>query len=50
MGKAAITCEDECKCDQSIMDGHGTERNSQLHLHDFYVSQAESCTIVITGV
>ncbi|KAJ9512320.1 hypothetical protein QJQ45_012903 [Haematococcus lacustris] len=48
MGKASVACEGGCTCQSTTLDGHTTLRNSQLHLHQFHVSQAADCKIVIT--
>jgi hypothetical protein len=31
------------------MEGHTTQRNSQLHLHHVYVSQSENCEVTVEG-
>ena len=49
MGKARVTCEGDCKCLPSVLDGHHTERSSQLFLHTFYATQGQNCYVVVTG-
>mmetsp|Transcript_3873 Transcript_3873/g.8308 ORF Transcript_3873/g.8308 Transcript_3873/m.8308 type:complete len:495 (-) Transcript_3873:846-2330(-) len=48
MGKAKVECVSGCTCNAPVLDGHCVERNSQLHLFNFYVSQAAECIIAIT--
>uniref|UniRef100_A0A7S0S1A6 SGNH hydrolase-type esterase domain-containing protein n=1 Tax=Chlamydomonas leiostraca TaxID=1034604 RepID=A0A7S0S1A6_9CHLO len=47
MGQASITCVSGCKCQESTLEGHHEEQNSQLHLHHFYASQHSNCTIQV---
>ncbi len=49
MGRASVMCVSGCTCEPSVLEGHSKERNSQLHLHTFYVSQAMKCVIEIKG-
>eukprot|EP00798_Chlamydomonas_sp_ICE-L_P032025 gene32025-16549_t len=48
MGKATVACVSGCKCPPSIINGHHTARNSQLHLHNIHVSQHPECVVSIT--
>lgn len=48
MGIGKVTCEGGCNCEESKMQGHHDERNSQLHLHNFLVSQSHDCIIRVT--
>jgi len=48
MGRAEVKCEVGCTCSPSVLDGHQTVRNSQLHLHEMKVTQADVCIIAIT--
>ncbi|KAG1658766.1 hypothetical protein FOA52_001308 [Chlamydomonas sp. UWO 241] len=47
MGQAAVRCVGGCTCDESRIDGHNDEKNSQLHLHEFKATQADECLIEI---
>ncbi|GAX81637.1 hypothetical protein CEUSTIGMA_g9065.t1 [Chlamydomonas eustigma] len=47
MGQAQVSCEAGCNCTPTTADGHQVERNSLLHLHNFYVTQAKECHIVV---
>ncbi len=49
MGKANVTCVSGCTCQPNILNGHTTERSSQLTMHGFFVSQSEKCVIRLTG-
>ena len=49
VGSASVSCEGGCTCVPTKLLGHTTERTSQLHLHNFYASQADACVIAITG-
>ena len=44
-----ITCEGDCTCTATKLDGHHGEPNSQLHLFNFYASQGKACVVVVTG-
>ena len=44
-----ITCEGDCTCTATKLDGHHGEPNSQLHLFNFYASQGKACIVVVTG-
>lgn len=48
MGQAEVTCVSGCKCNSTIIDGHWAQKNSQLSMHRFSVSQAKECTLKIT--
>lgn len=48
MGVVSITCEGDCTCTEGELNAHGTEKNSQVHLHNFYASQGEKCIVVVT--
>ncbi|GAX77809.1 hypothetical protein CEUSTIGMA_g5252.t1 [Chlamydomonas eustigma] len=47
MGKAEVKCGGDCSCKASVIDGHHGIRNSQLHLHNFYVTQGSNCIITL---
>lgn len=49
MGQANITCASGCECQPTLLEGHWTERSSQLKLIQFYVTQSETCVIRIEG-
>lgn len=49
MGKADVECVSGCTCNVTILEGHTDEKNSQLHLHKFLVSQHEKCVVRVTG-
>eukprot|EP00775_Hariotina_reticulata_P012114 gene12114-12253_t len=48
MGKALVLCTAGCECDETLINGHHREHNSQLLLHRVYVSQAEECAMSVT--
>jgi len=49
MGIGVMQCESGCTCDRDNINGHHPDfRNSQLYLHEVYVTQSESCVISIT--
>ena len=43
-----VTCEGDCVCPNSTLDGHQTERNSLVHLFNFYTTQGKDCVVVVT--
>ncbi|KAG1678053.1 hypothetical protein FOA52_000849 [Chlamydomonas sp. UWO 241] len=46
MGSATVRCASGCTCKPSFVEGHQpTVGNSQLYLHDMYVTQAEACIV-----
>eukprot|EP00798_Chlamydomonas_sp_ICE-L_P013622 gene13622-19500_t len=48
MGQAEVQCEGGCTCSRQVINGHHTDRTSQLFLESFFVSQSDSCTLSIT--
>ena len=49
MGKAAVRCVSGCTCEESSLDGHHSEKNSQVFLHSFKASQHANCTVEVEG-
>ncbi len=41
-------CEGGCTCNDTTLEGHHTQRNSQTYLHKLRVSQAPDCVVSIT--
>ncbi len=48
MGIAQITCSNGCSCNATQVDGYHEQRNSQLFLHSWTVTQARECVITVT--
>lgn len=48
MGKASVACTSGCSCSKKILDGHQSERSSQLHVLTVLVSQSPACVITVT--
>ena len=45
MGKAAVTCVSGCTCEPSTLDGHTTEKHSQVRV--FYCSHPRTQILII---
>jgi len=48
MGQASVVCESGCTCTESKIDGHHTDKTSQLFLHEWKASQSDHCIVAIT--
>lgn len=52
MGMARVTCEDECSCEPTVLDGHHERKSSVIVMEKFQVDSTKSgnCTLVITTI
>lgn len=50
MGKASITCEEQCSCELTVVDAHHEVRNSVIVMEQIAVSSSGVglCTLVVT--
>ncbi|KAG1666906.1 hypothetical protein FOA52_005966 [Chlamydomonas sp. UWO 241] len=48
MGRARIECESGCACLPTEVDGHHTDKTSQLYLHEWMATQHKECIVKIS--
>lgn len=47
MGKAMVSCVENCECKQKVLDGHWTSRFSLLQIYNLRVSEHKECVIKV---